>query len=486
MYNTQYSNNSAVLMQNRSTVKAFLRKPIILIFAIINLCGLGISVLNFIINMPTLKAINESASNDLNKIFNSNYYAASTASSYTDATFIINAVLTAAIGLLFVLPMFMIFFKSLNKNHESKPSASLTILKVLSIIGVVLMSICLVAVAASSIILIAAFISSGVTNRESIDLFTGNGVTISITGESLLIGLVVLLAALILVVTITLIWVISQLRFISSLKRGINTAKPLKSSGALPIAVLSVIFAIFAALSLFSTLTLKSSLEASSSEILFNALMPNTYYVLLSNINFSSTYYIFMVASAVVSLLTYILSFIIAVMYRKHIKRANSNPAPAYTSYQNQSGNGGYYGDSYSSNDKVSAPTANYNNTYSQPVNPYNSYTSTYNQPNNYSQPKGTYSTSPNNYYAPQPEAPAANTSTAYTEPATAPVENTTTESADSAYSSDSAEKAVNEIFGDTNNNSADSTPTTYYCENCGKPYTDGDAFCENCGSKLN
>lgn len=485
--------NPAIIAQNRSIIKAFLRKPVILLYALLSLCGLGLSVSNLIINIPVLKELSAGLTIDLYNIFdkNSTVYVDTSA---TDISYMVTAVITAVIGLLFVAPLFMIFFKSLSKKHESSPSAGLTILKVLEIIGVILISFSLLCVLIFSLVIILAMISEGVPSRETVEIITGIGTEISASGQTFFIGVTVLLSVLVLALIFVLIWTISQLRFICSLLRGINTTKPLKASGALPIAVFSIIFSISSAFSLFSTLTLKQSLETSSYSL--TALIPKTYNVLTANADFSSTYFIFMVASTAVSLLTYVLTFIIAIMYRKHIKRAKANPTvyDSSTSSSNDS-NGGYYGDSYSNKDTVSAPVNNagtysqpanqyssYTNTYSQPTNPYNSYTGTYNQPDNsnngysnaYNQQAGSYSTMQSNYYNPQPETE--------TQTAEAEAENIT---ATEAVTSDPAESVVTNTSDNSSHSFESSTPATYYCENCGKPYTDGDSFCENCGSKL-
>lgn len=334
----QFAQNPATLnpyQQNIDIVKNYFKKPLVLAVAIVAaLSVVASTIFSFYVNNSVTSLLN--ALSDV--MTESDFYFQP---SGFNVSSISSSLVSLAISALPVTAFFLIYFKSKNPDPASNPSAGFTILWVLSIIGLVGLSIgalfCILGVLALTFVF---FLNTNATS----DIEFGVGLLIFI-----LIFVLVFMG-------VALFYQISQLRFYSSVRKS-TQGLALESKGAAPYGVLAIIFGIisgFGVLSVFSIPSIMQTFSQSANLSGQEAYIFNSITDYVSNLATFST---------IINLLAAVQSILIGVVafgYNTYIKNLTSS----FPTGGNQFNSNPYDQNQYNPNP--------YEQVQNDPQNPYN------------------------------------------------------------------------------------------------------------------
>lgn len=334
----QFVQNPATLnpyQENLDIVKNFFKKPIVLAVAIVAAISVIASMIfSFYVNnslTSLLNALSDVIADDSFSFQATGY----------DVSSIFSSLVSLAIPALPVVAFFLIYFKSKNPDPASNPSAGFTILWVLSIIGLVGLSIgalfCVLGVIAMTFLLV---------------LNTSAPSDVPITA-----GLLIFLLIFIVVfMGIAFFYQISQLRFYSSVRKS-TQGLALESKGAAPYGVLAIIFGIFSGFGVLSVLSLPAMMQTISQNISFTV---KEAYLFSAIIDYFSNLTLFAVIINLLAAVQSILIGVVAFGYNTYIKNLTSS----FPTGGNQLNTNPYEQNQYNANP--------YEQTQNDPQNPYN------------------------------------------------------------------------------------------------------------------
>lgn len=333
----QFVQNPATLnpyQQNIDIVKNYFKKPLVLAVAIVAaLSVIASTIFSFYVNNSITSLLN--ALSDV--MTEADFYFQPTGFNVSS---IFSSLVSLAISALPVTAFFLIYFKSKNPDPASNPSAGFTILWVLSIIGLVGLSIgalfCVLGVLALTFLL---FLN---TNSTS-DIEFGVGLLIFV-----LIFVLVFMG-------VALFYQISQLRFYGSVRKS-TQGLALESKGAAPYGVLAIIFGIMSAFGVLSVFSIPSIMQTFASANLSG----QEAYIFTSIIDYVSNIATF---ATIINLLVAVQSILIGVVafgYNTYIKNLTSS----FPTGGNQFNSNPYDQNQYNPNP--------YEQVQNDPQNPYN------------------------------------------------------------------------------------------------------------------
>lgn len=334
----QFAQNPAALnpyQQNIDIVKNYFKKPLVLAVAIVAaLSVIASTIFSFYVNNSVTSLLN--ALSDV--MTDADFYFQPTGYNVSS---IFSSLVSLAISALPVTAFFLIYFKSKNPDPTSNPSAGFTILWVLSIIGLVGLSIgalfCVLGVLALTFLL---FLN---TNSTS-DIEFGVGLLIFV-----LIFVLVFMG-------VALFYQISQLRFYSSVRKS-TQGLALESKGAAPYGVLAIIFGIISGFGVLSVFSIPSIMQTFSQSANFSG---QEAYIFTSIIDYVSNIATF---ATIINLLVAVQSILIGVVafgYNTYIKNLTSS----FPTGGNQFNSNPYDQNQYNPNP--------YEQVQNDPQNPYN------------------------------------------------------------------------------------------------------------------
>lgn len=334
----QFAQNPATLnpyQQNIDIVKNYFKKPLVLAVAIVAaLSVVASTIFSFYVNNSVTSLLNTLS----DVMTESDFYFQPTGYNVSS---IFSSLVSLAISALPVTGFFLIYFKSKNPDPASNPSAGFTILWVLSIIGLVGLSIgalfCVLGVLALTFLL---FLN---TNSTS-DIEFGVGLLIFV-----LIFVLVFMG-------VALFYQISQLRFYSSVRKS-TQGLALESKGAAPYGVLAIIFGIISGFGVLSVFSIPSIMQTFSQSANFSE---QEAYIFTSITDYVSNLATF---STVINLLAAVQSILIGVVafgYNTYIKNLTSS----FPTGGNQFNSNPYDQNQYNPNP--------YEQVQNDPQNPYN------------------------------------------------------------------------------------------------------------------
>lgn len=238
----QFVQNPATLnpyQQNIDIVKNYFKKPLVLAVAIVAaLSVVASTIFSFYVNNSVTSLLN--ALSDVTT--DADFYFQPTSFNVSS---IFSSLVSLVISALPVTAFFLIYFKSKNPDPASNPSAGFTILWVLSIIGLVGLSIGALFCILGFIALIFLLYS-----------FAGSP-SDTATGTAFIIFLLILLLVC---MGVALFYQISQLRFYSSVRKS-TQGLALESKGAAPYGVLAIIFGIMSGFGVLSVFSIPSIMQ---------------------------------------------------------------------------------------------------------------------------------------------------------------------------------------------------------------------------------
>lgn len=333
----QFVQNPATLnpyQQNIDIIKNYFKKPLVLAVAIVAALSVVASMIfSFYVNNSVTSLLN--ALSDV--MTEADFYFQPTGFNVSS---IFSSLVSLVISALPVTAFFLIYFKSKNPDPASNPSAGFTILWVLSIIGLVGLSIgalfCVLGVLALTFLL---FLN---TNSTS-DIEFGVGLLIFV-----LIFVLVFMG-------VALFYQISQLRFYSSVRKS-TQGLALESKGAAPYGVLAIIFGIISGFGVLSVFSIPSIMQSFASANLSG----QEAYIFTSVTDYVSNLATF---STVINLLAAVQSILIGVVafgYNTYIKNLTSS----FPTGGNQFNSNPYDQNQYNPNP--------YEQVQNDPQNPYN------------------------------------------------------------------------------------------------------------------
>lgn len=334
----QFAQNPATLnpyQQNIDIVKNYFKKPLVLAVAIV-------AALSVVASMIFSFYVNNSVTSLLNALSDvtteADFYFQPTGFNVSS---IFSSLISLAISALPVTAFFLIYFKSKNPDPTSNPSAGFTILWVLSIIGLVGLSIGAVFCILGFIALIFLLYSFAGTPS---DMETGT------------VFIIFLLILLLVCMGVALFYQISQLRFYSSVRKS-TQGLALESKGAAPYGVLAIIFGIMSCFGVLSVFSIPSIMQTFSQSA---NLSGQEAYIFTSITDYVSKIAAF---STIINLLVAvqsILTGVVAFGYNTYIKNLTSS----FPTGGNQSNSNPYDQNQYNPNP--------YEQVQNDPQNPYN------------------------------------------------------------------------------------------------------------------
>lgn len=335
----QFVQNPATLnpyQQNIDIVKNYFKKPLVLAVAIVAaLSVIASTIFSFYVNNSVTSLLN--ALPDVTT--DADFYFQHTGFNMSS---IFSSLVSLAFSALPVTAFFLIYFKSKNPDPASNPSAGFTILWVLSIIGLVGLSIGAVFCILGFIALIFLLYSFAGPPSD----------TATVTAF-----IIFLLILLLVCMGVALFYQISQLRFYSSVRKS-TQGLALESKGAAPYGVLAIIFGIMSGFGVLSVFSIPSIMQSFMSANLSG----QEAYIFTSITDYVSNLATF---STIINLLVAvqsILTGVVAFGYNTYIKNLTSS----FPTGGNQLNTNPYEQNQYNANP--------YEQTQNDLQNPYNNY----------------------------------------------------------------------------------------------------------------
>lgn len=443
MYEQQFNPYAA----NLAVVKGYFNRGKVLTRGVLQIISVALSILtsilmvvfakDFFSDIYRLSSLVTNGNIDLD----SSYFSQATdiAASSMAGTLIptlFSAVIPVLIGAAFIV------ICTGSRKENGSPKAGVTILYVLSMIGMILMCIAtgFVAIVGIFAIIMLNAVPGSVDNYY----FNVNGQPVPLDYQAFTIAFTVLLIFILLIIVYALLYSIHQFRFYASVRKSITTVE-LQNKGAKAFGVMSVINAIFTGFSLLYAFFVIAA---------------------IASLGFSSPVIILFVFSLLASVLQFVMLILdasIALGYNKYIENmkygyngtpydgiTEGNYAPAapvatpYAAPRQPQGDFGAQQNPYAPQPPYGAPAS-----YGEPT-PYPSPAAPVSE-----QPVDSYADTREPIAEPEPESVPETEPLAQPEPIAQP-------------------------------EPQQPTPVLSYCTSCGKPVTPGAVYCTNCGHRIN